>query len=290
MTNSSLSNIENNSFFGTSSKNLSIVIQGPVCNTESVPVTYNLILSLKKYFPEAEIIFSTWEHEDTSSLDCMVIQNKDPGIVDTDFIYLRNAKRLILSTYEGIKRSSRKYCLKIRSDALFDYEYSKNIKKNYFSKDKINLLIHSTPGIIFLIDDKLQFGPKKKLLSLWSVDFDSIYLEIMNIFLNTPSLKKLGLIENKYLATEQILCISILDFNIEPSGGYFKHVYNYLSFARKNFYYLNALELGFSSSKISYKKSFRLSIYVFALRNLPISLLTVIFYFYAYAKMSKNLH
>ena len=271
------------SLFGVPIGDLSIVIQGPVVIDGKVNITQNLITEFKQSMPGVEVIFSTWSEELTTGFDCLVVKNIDPGVVNSDFVFIRNSKRLLLSTVSGMKEATRKYCLKVRSDTKFkdSQEFMSSSEAGSFVPDRIHLLLHSTPGLIFLIDDKLQFGPTPKLQRMWSFDFDSYYSLTRMKFLESESLKKFGMASANDLAIEQVLCLNCLDYSIDPSDSFLRHLYRYLRFTRKNFHYVSAVELGFSSTKLDYKGSVRLSTYILALRHLPLWILSGVFFTYA---------
>lgn len=101
------------------SKDISVIVQGGINQKE----TPKCLESLRKYLPNAEIILSTWEGSDVSKLDYdILILNKDPGAVRvttiTDKVIYNNMNRQLLSTKEGLKKASRKYSFKLRSDLI----------------------------------------------------------------------------------------------------------------------------------------------------------------------------
>ena len=96
---------------------ISIVLQGG-CVTD----TKEVILSLQKLFPEAELILSTWENSDVSNLPTdKVIFSTDPGAIYCDKISgtLNNVNRQLVSTKAGIAAATRPFILKTRTDILF---------------------------------------------------------------------------------------------------------------------------------------------------------------------------
>lgn len=111
------------------SKEISIVVQGAIDNIE----TPKCIKSIRKHLPGAEIILSTWEGEDVSELDYdLLVINIDPGafIYTTGRPVYNNLNRQLLSTQEGLKKATRKYVLKFRTDLILTN--SKFLK--YFDK------------------------------------------------------------------------------------------------------------------------------------------------------------
>lgn len=98
---------------------ISVVVQGGI-NRE---LTQKCLKSIRKYLPEAEIILSTWEDSDVSGLDYdILVLNNDPGGIKHDYaIYnaprsMNNFNRQLVSTQNGVKKVSRKYILKLRTD------------------------------------------------------------------------------------------------------------------------------------------------------------------------------
>ena len=126
------------------SSDISVVVQGAV-DRELAP---KCLTSIRKYLPKAEIILSTWEGTDVSGLDYdMVLFNKDPGAVDLLWFDGRknNGNRQLYSTQEGIKKTSRKYILKIRTDLFLE---NANFLEYWDKFSKFDVL---TLGILFLV-------------------------------------------------------------------------------------------------------------------------------------------
>ncbi len=102
-------------------KEISVVVQGAI----DKQLTPKCLESIRKYLPGAEIILSTWEGSDADGLDYdELLLNRDPGGYKHDFaIYnqprsMNNFNRQLVSTQNGVKKASRKYCLKLRSDII----------------------------------------------------------------------------------------------------------------------------------------------------------------------------
>lgn len=100
-------------------KDISVIVQGAVDNQ----VTPKALKSIRTYLPDAEIILSTWEGTDVSGLDYdIVLLNKDPEA----YIYYwknkrqNNVNRQLVSVQQGLKRATKKYVLKIRTDCVLD--------------------------------------------------------------------------------------------------------------------------------------------------------------------------
>jgi len=84
-------------------------------------LTPQCLRSIRAYLPSSEIILSTWEGSKIDGLDYdALILNMDPGGKKHDFYYgtLNNTNRQLISTQGGLRKASRPYCLKLRTDAL----------------------------------------------------------------------------------------------------------------------------------------------------------------------------
>lgn len=100
------------------SSELSFVVQGPIYQD----ITDKVCESIREYFPECEIVLSTWEGSSIEGLKYdKVVFSKDPGStqrVENQKI-LMNANRQYISSKNGIAVGSRKFIIKTRSDIVF---------------------------------------------------------------------------------------------------------------------------------------------------------------------------
>lgn len=100
------------------SKDISIVVQGPVYNI----ITKNSLKSLRKYLPNSQIILSTYQGSKVKDLDYdVIVLNKDPGatiMFTTDSTRSYNIRRQIITTQSGLKKVTRKYTMKFRTDFI----------------------------------------------------------------------------------------------------------------------------------------------------------------------------
>lgn len=168
-------------------EDISVVVQGSI-DRENTP---KLLLSIRKHLPGAEIILSTWKKQDFSVfLDYdILVKSQDPGAVamDVNKVSPYNINRMILSTKEGLKKASRKYVLKCRSDVIvvgtdfleyFD-KYQKRDENYVLARKKILLNslycmkcemekgnVHPTP---YHISDWYCFGLKEDIEDLFSL-------------------------------------------------------------------------------------------------------------------------
>lgn len=87
----------------------SFVVQGTI-----QPFTKECCVSIRRHFPEAEIVLSTWSGEDCSGIDrdvTIASQDVAPGKM--------NVRRQVVSSMAGILASSGDIIVKARSDAIF---------------------------------------------------------------------------------------------------------------------------------------------------------------------------
>ena len=99
---------------------LTFIIQGAI--SDSVTLKRS-IQSIRKYFPNAKIILSTWKGSDCKKYDIDdLVLSDDTKIVD--YFYknqniLNNINRQIISSKNGLKKSKTKYSVKLRNDMVF---------------------------------------------------------------------------------------------------------------------------------------------------------------------------
>lgn len=97
------------------SSDISVVVQGAI----NQQITSRSIESIKTFLPNSEIILSTWKNSKTDNLNIdTLILNDDPGAVKTDLVnnIVNNQNRQLVSTLNGVKKASKKYILKLRTD------------------------------------------------------------------------------------------------------------------------------------------------------------------------------
>lgn len=169
------------SIFNNLEKNISVVVQGPILPFQ----TAICLKSIRKFLPKAEIILSTWEGSNINDLDYdVLVLNKDPGAeIFTVTGQLQNQNRQIVSAKEGIKKASRLYVLKIRSDMELKGTKFLSFWKKYPMRSEeckvlserilINSLYTrrpiSTKPFLFHPSDWVMFGLKKDVLNVWDI-------------------------------------------------------------------------------------------------------------------------
>lgn len=172
--------------------NITFVIQGPVIIRSKLYSLSKIISKIKKYFPKSEIILSTWEGADISSLNLksnQIILNKDPGAKYYNpfrkkrRLKLNNINRQIVSTISGLKKVNTKYAFKIRSDFLLtgrnflDYFDKFNEYEMGYKIFKKRILVCSLPvrnpeskyKYPFHISDFAFFGLTEDLVDLFDI-------------------------------------------------------------------------------------------------------------------------
>lgn len=131
------------------SSEISIIIQGAISGpnefSSNKGVTYDCLKALRKIFPHAEIILSTWKNSNIDNLEYdKLVLNDDPGgYIFSDTDKLNNMNRQILSTQSGLNAANKKYSLKLRSDILMESDaFLKYFDKFSKRTDKYNLFEH----------------------------------------------------------------------------------------------------------------------------------------------------
>ena len=191
---------------------ISVVIQGPVFLEDDF--TKKACQSIRKVLPGAEIIFSTWENEIVDGLDFdVLIRNEDPGPDEGE---TRNLKRQIVSTYNGVKASNRKYVLKMRSESVvctraFVDEFEKwplHGEENHFLQERL-VVVNTKPSRVrmdmFHIIDWYFFGLKEDVLKFWNID----YLNNTHILLEK---NQIGYNEHRFLFTQFVRQFTSLQY------------------------------------------------------------------------------
>jgi|GEM_PF-6828794 len=87
-----------------------------------IDITKELIVSVRKYFPQSSIILSTYRGSNFTDLDYdELVPSKDPG--SEGEIYdgqPNNVNRIIVTSLSGLKKVNTRYTLKLRPDMLIE--------------------------------------------------------------------------------------------------------------------------------------------------------------------------
>ena len=214
------------------SKRVSVVVQGPVCGTEKDPAVYTrkCCESVRCFFPEAEIIISTWEDQDISQLTYdKYVKSHAPELYkiywDDMSIHYFSINHFLISSINGLKLASREYVIKMRSDMAFmngkcmEYigRYSnydnENLEWKIFKQRVITLpSLNPHRAKVFFpysICDWIQIGLREDILKLYDVPL----VDISTIPLREGYRYK---ISEDFLGVEQYLFYSLLKKNGLP--------------------------------------------------------------------------
>lgn len=251
---------------GIKSQDISVVIQGALDHN----YIYKTLKSIRKKLPKAEIILSTWEGTDVSELDYdVLVLNKDPGAeIFTPDGKRQNQNRQIISTQNGIKKATRKYVLKIRSDmkikgTRFLTYFGKYIKRNPECKIlKERILINSLytrnslmqkskkelQPYLFHPSDWMMFGLKEDILNIWDIPL-APEPETSQYFVDHPNLPHAGGCLTRWHA-EQYIWLSFLKKNKVKLDYDNYWVYN------EKFRRLSELSIVNNTTLLEYKQQF----------------------------------
>ena len=177
-------------------EDISVVVQGSI-DKVNTPIC---LKSIRKYLPGAEIILSTWEDSNVEGLDYdILVLNKDPGacLCDKAQKIYNNVNRQILSTKNGLKKATKKYAIKIRSDMkitgtnflTYFKKFEKRCDECKILKERviINNLYCANPyetSFLFHISDWIFFGLTDDILNIWDIPLETedvaLYFKIHN--------------------------------------------------------------------------------------------------------------
>ena len=189
---------------------ISVVVQGPLLADQPEGIA-RCLQSIRDVLPAAEIIVSTWTGEPTGSLggDCRIVTSADPGCFWETPERPYNLNRLQTSTLAGMRRVTRPYCLKFRTDcALLDRRFMTIARARPHgllsqTMNLTNLYVRNPERFPFLfyVSDTVQFGATADLLDFWSGEpfaADEVLLDPQNGG---------GLLSNVRLFPEQALTL-----------------------------------------------------------------------------------
>ena len=159
-------------------QNTTVVIQGPVYEYTPEFIEAYLIYGIEN------IIFSTWENENTDCCQVPVIKSKLPTHTGTGNINLQ-----VISSVNGIKKAETDYIIKVRSDILIrDIDKWLEFCSEHYKKERIFVL-----GLSYLYPfsprDQIFIGVKDTLLNMFDIPlkdedwkmpsiYDTLYPEV----------------------------------------------------------------------------------------------------------------
>lgn len=174
------------------SEDISVIVQGNICGTQENPKEYTkkLCESIRRYYPEAEIIVSTWKGQDVEGIGYNRLVLSEPigmtYIIRPDGnVYPHTLNHQLITTKVGIEAATRKYVLKIRSDMIVNGDKLIQLWNRYGEKEVKRNKVYSVSmkRIIVLpsynhrrkmcypynVCDWLYFGLKEDVLSIFDI-------------------------------------------------------------------------------------------------------------------------
>lgn len=255
-----------------SDADMSFVVQGPVVKNcgKTDKCTYQLLKSIRKFFPKAQIVLSTWKGEDVSGLEYdVLVQSEQPEAVQiyySEQLHLFTVNHQILSTCEGLKKADRKYAVKVRSDLIFlnpnILKYAgkyrgcdnKHSEWRLFTERVITLPTYNFRrgmSFPFSVADWIYAGLKTDLLDF----FDIPMLDMKGLIIRNGE-------DYPYLSdnigAEQYYCVSFIRKHISEFGFWgwesTEKKYQRISevFYGQNFVFLPAEKMGIKSQKTGF--------------------------------------
>jgi len=137
-----------------------ILLQGRVSSW-----TKDIVIEYKKNFPDVEIIFSTWEDEDSSEIDCKIIQAKKPTPTKP---HDSNINFQIIGAQEGLKAMDSEIILKCRSDIFIHNKRIFDIFKEKCHPEKIMTVNWNTDPFEYRISDFCLISKTKIMKEFWN--------------------------------------------------------------------------------------------------------------------------
>lgn len=226
------------------SKDISVVIQGPIAweidEIRGVGLTIAAAQQIRKLMPNAEIILSTWAGQkfDAVEYDILVLSEDPDAQGDWPSYTPNNVNRQIVSTVAGLKKVTREYTLKIRTDTVLETTYflksfdrtkplrssaqnvfSRPILTNNFSSRCTSSILKRLPDhpLPFHPSDHVSFGHTHDMMFLWDIPLqtqeDALY------FMDRSHPNRFRLHELSRLTPEQYIFTSALrkkvSFNLD---------------------------------------------------------------------------
>ena len=247
------------------SSQISIVIQG---QTQSC--TQTVVDSARTYFPEAEIILSTWagSNIEITGYDALVL-SKDPGDPTPKNYRPPNLTRQIVSTQAGLLRATRNLAIKTRTDLefthgnIFDYFYQYPIREHEYILTNHRVIVSNITtfkpnkffNIPYAICDFIHAGKTADLMKIFSAPSQSV--EDLSWFLEKPKPNALSYFPGwiARFSPETWLTLNLVKqkFDIDLIDSFTKPSSVTQALAEKimvtNFIVLNIKQLGVKSNK-----------------------------------------
>jgi hypothetical protein len=210
-------------------EDISFVVQGAIDRSISEangkPATRNCLESIRRWYPGAEIVLSTWEGSDVSDLDYdVLVTSQDPGAYSVlpyghILVAFGNGNRQIVSTLNGLKQARRKFAVKLRADIVFSGNQWIDMWDRFperapdwrIFQERVIIANHYTRNPLrgvrkpFHPSDWFMFGLRQDLLLLWNVECE-VEPESAYWFRTRPMPRRIGdTIETRRYHPEQYL-------------------------------------------------------------------------------------
>ena len=199
--------------------NIAVIIQGPILHKEKF--TYRTALGYLSNFPDALVIISTWEDEDTSYFDfglnlefenrVHIIKSRYPNEPGTF-----NLNYQIYSSRIGLKKAQELKCaysIKTRSDQRFVspqalrflFEMNMRYGEGPFGKRIFALNINTFVFRLYGVSDMFQFGRTIDLVKYWAVElFSNDAADVKENFASTLRQESERTLPEVYLTTQYL--------------------------------------------------------------------------------------
>lgn len=253
-------------------KDISVILQGPI----EIPVTKDCIESIRKHLPESEIILSTWKGSYVDELDYdILILNEDPGakICDSINMVTNNANRQLISTKNGIIKSTKKYIFKVRTDSIIlnnnflNYFNKFNVYNNKYKIVNSRIIVSSIYSKEYSCENlfKVLFHPSDFFMFGYANDIKDYFIDtpiINDIELSNYPLKYPNRIPFKAFffryAPEQYFCYSWVKRHFNNiifddwSDWHYTNLEQSINILYNNFVFLETEQSGFYNKKHAY--------------------------------------
>lgn len=176
-----------------SPEDLSVVVQGPCLREATEPGAPSIdeaIASIRRQFPGAQVIVSTWHGSDVDGLDADdIVLSPDPGSLSHPRHPPNNINRMVTSTANGLAAASRPFCIKTRNDLRFASQdiirrplhaasATTGLERRIWTKaGKIDAFLRP-----YHPSDMMMYGSTADLRKLWGIPA----AEVSDLFLPDP--------------------------------------------------------------------------------------------------------
>ena len=116
-------------------KEITFVVQGPQFFRKGINLTLTALQSIKKFYPGAQIIFSTTDSDVDQRIrdldHCLTLIINDVGSLQLPGLNPQNSNRQIYGTFKGLEYCHTKWVCKTRSDVFFEkwFDFQEALKK-----------------------------------------------------------------------------------------------------------------------------------------------------------------